>query len=222
MSNSSKIIRHKNIRMLTHICFLVAIQLILSFTPLGYIPLGFIRITTVHIPVIIGAIMYGYKAGAFLGFTFGLTSFVNNTINLTITSFVFTPFYNLPGKTHGSIASLIVCFLPRIMVGISSCFIFNLIKKISKNNMISLSIAGIIGSITNTVLVMCGIYMFFGNDYSIAIGQSFDSLFSYIIITIIGFNGVIEAIVAGILVYIIGKTLLKLKWLRTGLYLWKT
>ena len=54
---------------------IAAIIVIMAFVPfLGYIPLGFMNATTVHIPVIIGAIILGPKYGAFLGLTFGLTS----------------------------------------------------------------------------------------------------------------------------------------------------
>lgn len=78
-----------------------ALILIMAFTPfLGYIPLGFTRATIIHIPVIIGSILLGPKKGAFLGAVFGLTSFINNTLNPNVTSFVFTPFYSL-GDVHG-------------------------------------------------------------------------------------------------------------------------
>ena len=59
---------------------IAAIIVIMAFVPfLGYIPLGFMNATTVHIPVIIGAIILGPKYGAFLGLTFGLTSLWKNT-----------------------------------------------------------------------------------------------------------------------------------------------
>ena len=73
-----------------------ALIILLAFTPfLGYIPLGFTRATIIHIPVIIGSILLGPKQGAVLGLVFGLTSLVNNTVNPTATSFVFSPFYEL-------------------------------------------------------------------------------------------------------------------------------
>ena len=73
-----------------------AIICIMAFTPfLGYIPLGFTRATIIHVPVIIASLLMGPKKGAALGFVFGLTSFINNTMNPTVTSFVFTPFYSL-------------------------------------------------------------------------------------------------------------------------------
>lgn len=64
------------------------IIVVLAMTPLGYVPLGVIRATTIHIPVILGSILLGWKAGAFLGGLFGLTSLVINTMTPNLTSFV--------------------------------------------------------------------------------------------------------------------------------------
>lgn len=85
------------------------IIVVLSLTPLGYIPLGVIKATTIHIPVILGSILLGWKSGAVLGGLFGLTSFMVNTITPNLTSFVFTPFYSL-GDAHGNFWSLVICF----------------------------------------------------------------------------------------------------------------
>lgn len=70
---------------MTQVALFMALIVLMAFTPfLGYIPLGFTRATIIHIPVIIGALLLGPKKGALLGFTFGLTSFINNTMNPTV------------------------------------------------------------------------------------------------------------------------------------------
>ena len=100
-----------------------AIICIMAFTPfLGYIPLGFTRATIIHVPVIIASLLMGPKKGAALGFLFGLTSFINNTMNPTPTSFVFTPFYSI-GDVSGGLGSIIICFIPRILVGVVPYFV---------------------------------------------------------------------------------------------------
>ena len=112
-----------------------AIIVIMAFTPLGYIPLVVINATIIHIPVILGALFLGPKKGAFLGFTFGLTSFINNTINpATASAFVFSPVlaYNMVGIS-GIFRSLYICFVPRILVGIVPYFIYILIRKALKS-----------------------------------------------------------------------------------------
>jgi len=189
----------------------VAIIIALAFIPyLGYIPLGVINATTIHIPVILGALFLGPKRGAFLGGVFGLTSMINNTfINPGATSFVFSPFYNL-GQAHGSFASVIVCFVPRIMIGVVAYYVFRLVSRLFKNakgsNVIAFACAGMAGSFTNTLLVMSGIYFLFGESYASVKGIALDALYGFIL-TIIGTVGIAEAIVAVILVTAIGKVL---------------
>ena len=183
-----------------------AIIFIMAFTPfVGYIPLGFTKATIIHIPVIIASIVLGPKKGSLLGFIFGLTSLINNTINPTLTSFVFTPFYTL-GETSGNFLSLIICFVPRILVGVVPFYVVKLLSKIIKSNTIKYSIAGVLGSLTNTILVMNMIYIFFGESYGAARQTAQDALYS-VILSVILINGVPEAIVAAIITTVIIKTL---------------
>ena len=114
-----------------------ALIFVLAFTPfVGYIPLGFTRATIIHIPVIIGSLILGPKKGAVLGGVFGLTSFLNNTFNPTITSFVFTPFYSL-GEYSGGLGSVVICFLPRICIGIVPYFVYRVVIKITCEQRVS-------------------------------------------------------------------------------------
>ena len=145
-----------------------AIICIMAFTPfLGYIPLGFTRATIIHIPVIIASLLMGPKKGGVLGFVFGLTSFINNTINPTATSFVFTPFYSV-GEISGGIWSVIICFVPRILVGIVPYFVYKLaLRFVSEDTRkkgvsnVGLILAGVTGALVNTLLVMNLIFIFF-------------------------------------------------------------
>lgn len=187
------------------------IIVIMAFTPfLGYIPLGFTRATIIHIPVILASLLMGPKTGALLGLLFGLTSFINNTVNPTVTSFVFTPFYSM-GEFSGGIGSVIICFVPRILTGVVPHYIYKLVKKCSKSTGVSkigLILAGVGGSLTNTLLVMNLIYLFFKDTYAAANGVAVKAVYGFIL-SIIGINGVPEAIVAGVLTALIGRTLMK-------------
>lgn len=89
-----------------------AIIIIMAFTPLGYIPLVVINATIIHIPVILGALFCGPKKGGFLGFIFGLTSFIKNTVMPTsLSAFVFSPVLaaSMVG-TSGIVKSAFICF----------------------------------------------------------------------------------------------------------------
>lgn len=112
-----------------------AIIVIMAFTPLGYIPLVVINATVIHIPVILGALFLGPKKGAFLGFVFGLTSFINNTFKaVTASAFVFSPVLaaNVVGMS-GVFKSIYICFVPRILVGIIPYFVYILIRNLLKS-----------------------------------------------------------------------------------------
>ena len=185
-----------------------AIIVVLSMTPLGYVPLGVIKATTIHIPVIVGSIMLGWKSGAVLGGLFGLTSLIVNTVTPSLTSFVFTPFYSL-GETHGNFWSLFVCFVPRILTGIIPYFVFKGIKKLFKTESGALTCAGFCGSMTNTLLVMNFIYVFFGQEWGAAKGIAENAVYGTIL-AVIATNGIPEAIVASVITAVVGKTLFKI------------
>lgn len=194
---------------MTQVALFAALIILMAFTPfLGYIPLGFTRATIIHIPVIIGSLLLGPKKGAVLGGIFGLTSFINNTMNPTVTSFVFTPFYRL-GEYSGGIGSLIICFVPRILVGVVPFFVYRWIQKHSKAQVSAAGLiaAGVTGSLTNTLLVMNLIFLFFRDAYASANGVASSAVYGFIL-SIIGINGVPEAIVAAVLTLLIGRVLL--------------
>jgi hypothetical protein len=186
----------------------IAIIIIQAIVPmLGYIPLGFMNATIIQVTVAIGAILLGARKGAFIGLVFGLTSLWKNTFMPNPTSFVFSPFVESLGGYHGDIRSLIICLVPRILVGVVAALVFLYFNKIKKRKL-ALVLAGALSSMTNTILVMGSIYLLFGNDYASATNKAFTSL-PQIIIYIIGTQGVLEAIVSAILCFGIGSVLLK-------------
>lgn len=198
-----------NLRNMVLLAFFAAIIVVMANVPfLGYIPLGFMNATTIHIPVIIGACLLGPKAGAMLGGVFGLTSLINNTVKPIITSFVFTPFYSFDARFTGGISSLIICFVPRILIGVTAGYACIWLKKHTKS-FVAYTLSGFIGSFTNTFLVMGGIYLLFGQSYASAKGMGFSELF-YVIIGIVGINGVPEAIIASLLTAMICQPLQKM------------
>lgn len=188
-----------------------AIIVILAFSPLGYIPMGIINATIIHIPVIIGAIILGPKYGAFLGTVFGFTSLWKNTYMPNPTSFVFSPFVRV-GEYGGNFWSLVVCMVPRILVGIISYYVFKgILKALGRKKgkvAIALAGAGVAGSLTNTILVMNLIYFCFGREYGMAAKGLTDGIYG-VILGIICMNGIPEAIVSGLLTLAVAQVLLK-------------
>ena len=181
----------------------VAIIGILFVTPLGMIPLGSINATTMHIPVIVGAIILGPKFGAALGGVFGLASFLKATIAPMATSFAFSPLIPVPGLGRGSLWALVIAFVPRILVGIVAYYVYALVKMLSKNEIAAMGAGAFLGSVTNTVLVMGLIGLIFADDYAGVAGKAFD----IILRTTVLINGIPEALVAVVISVAICKAL---------------
>ncbi len=188
----------KNTSDLIKMALFVAIIILLSVTPLGYIHLGVINATTIQLPVIIGAVLFGWKKGAFLGGVFGITSMIKNTFQPNATSFVFSPFVPVFGKDEGSLLAILVCIVPRVMIGVVAGLLFAALSKTKLSKAVSAGICGFCGALTNTILVMGGIYFFFGRSYSAAREQAYETLIGTVMATITGI-GITEALVSAVI-----------------------
>ncbi len=189
-----------------------AIIIMMAFVPyLGYINLVVIKATLIHVPVIIGSILLGPKKGAFLGFVFGCTSLINNTFNPSLLSFAFSPFYSV-GEVGGNFWSIVICFVPRILVGVVPYFVYKGIRKLLKekkgSDWVAIPFASAAGALTNTLLVMNLIYFCFSDEFASAKQIALDAVYG-VILTIIATNGIPEAIVAVVLATAVCKALIK-------------
>ncbi len=189
------------------VALMMAIVILLANTPLGMIQLPIIKATTVHIPVIIGAIVLGPLAGAILGATFGVCSLLSNTFAPTLLSFAFSPFLSTTGLA-GCVKALWVSIGCRIMIGVVAGWLWILLKQIKCNQNIALIVTGFIGSMTNTIFVMGSIFLLFAKQYAEAKEVATSAVFGLIMGTVTA-SGIPEAIAAAILVFAIGKVVIK-------------
>lgn len=189
----------KSVKKLVITSLLFAIMLVLQVTNLGIITLPFspIAITILHIPVIIGACILGPLYGGVLGFLFGLLSFFQSIFAPIPTSFLFNPFYSV-GEFHGNFGSLIICFVPRILIGVFAGLLFEKLYNSKKKSIKSISapVCGLVGSLTNTILVLGFVGIFFADQY-LAATKANEALL-LVIGGVILTNGIPEAIVAAI------------------------
>lgn len=197
----------KDTRWTVSVALMMAIVILLANTPLGMIQLPIIKATTVHIPVIIGAIVLGPLAGAILGATFGVCSLISNTTAPTLLSFAFSPFLSTTGLP-GCVKALWISIGCRIMIGVVAGWLWILLKKIKCNQNIAFLLTGFVGSMTNTIFVMGSIYILLAQQYADAKEVATSAVFGLIMGTVTA-SGVPEAIAAAILVFAIGKVVLK-------------
>ena len=192
-------------RWMVSVALMAAIVIVLANTPLGMIQLPIIKATTVHIPVILGAILLGPGAGAILGAVFGICSLVSNTMAPTLLSFAFSPFLSTTG-IPGALKAIWISVGCRILIGVVAGWLWVLFTKIILNQFIALPIVGFVGSMVNTVTVMGSIYFLFAQQYAEAKEVALTAVFGLVMGTVTA-SGIPEAIAAAILVLALGKVL---------------
>ena len=183
-------------RWMVSVALMAAIVIVLANTPLGMIQLPIIKATTVHIPVILGAILLG---------VFGICSLVSNTMAPTLLSFAFSPFLSTTG-IPGALKAIWISVGCRILIGVVAGWLWVLFTKIKLNQFIALPIVGFIGSMVNTVTVMGSIYFLFAQQYAEAKEVALTAVFGLVMGTVTA-SGIPEAIAAAILVLALGKVL---------------
>ena len=199
--------RTKDTKWMVSVALMAAIVIVLANTPLGMIQLPIVKATTVHIPVIIGAVLLGPAAGAILGGVFGFCSLVSNTMAPTLLSFAFSPFMTTTGLV-GAAKALWVSVGCRILIGLTAGWLWLIFKKCKLNQTAALIITGFVGSMTNTIAVMGSIYLLFAQQYAEAKEVAITAVWGLIMGTVTA-SGIPEAIAAAILVLALGKVLLK-------------
>ncbi len=239
-------------RKLTTAAVLGAITIVLGITPLGLIPLGIINATTMHIPVIIAAIVEGPVVGGLVGLIFGVFSLINAILRPTPISFVF---YNP-----------LISVIPRILIGITSYYAYQSVKRFDDKNLkiaskilwsliliflsyilykniktgaskvniiliiilillclglfyysiktstkdFPIAIGAFVGSMTNTILVLGGIYLMYAQKYVEALNIPLENARSAILGVSIS-SGLPEAFLSIIIVTGVVKSVLKVK-----------
>ncbi|MBE6070603.1 MAG: ECF transporter S component [Clostridium butyricum] len=181
---------------ITMIGMLSGISIFLGVTRLGFIPLGPINATIMHIPVIIGAIVGGPVVGALVGLVFGLFSMYQAFTVPLPTSFIFW--------------NPLIAIVPRVLIGIVAYYLYNFLKNKFKNEKFSIGISSILATLTNTIGVMGLTYIIYLDKYATALGVSKKAA-TVGILTIIGINGSIEAIISAIISVALILTIFKIR-----------
>lgn len=197
----------KDMRWNISVALMAAVIVVLASTPLGMIQLPVIKATTVHIPVILGAVLFGPAAGAILGAVFGLCSLASNTTAPTLLSFAFSPFMSTTGLA-GVFKALWISLGCRILLGVFAGWLWRGLSMFHVKHGIALPITGFLASLIHTVLVMCSIYLLLAQQYAAAKSVGAEMVWGLIMATIFG-SGIPEAIAAAVITGLLGSILIK-------------
>ena len=201
--NLSRTRQSDRIRQMVIAGMLSAIVAVLTFTPIGMIPLPppLPSATTVHIPVLLAALVEGPVVGLVVGLVFGLCSLIRawetGMVGLTL-------FFRDPR----------ISVLPRILVPLIAFGAWWLWKKCVRSGRVTdkvgASVASVIGTIANTALCLGLIVVFYGNDLTVMINEMIaagNAEASYMnnagawLVAVVGVpNGIGESIVAAVIV----------------------
>ena len=175
-----------NTTYMVEMALLIAIILIMAFTPIGYIKTFGLEITLIVVPVAVGAVVLGPTAGAILGGVFGLTSFIQcfgmSAFGAMLLSF------NPAG-------TFVVCFVTRLVMGWLTGLIAQGLKKVKALKGASVFIANLCCPLLNTLLFMTTLILFFYQTefiQGLAKNMKVANPFAFVI-AFVGVNGLVEA-----------------------------
>ncbi|MFN7035713.1 MAG: ECF transporter S component [Bellilinea sp.] len=116
-----------------------AIAVLLGLTRLGFIPwVSGASLTIMHVPVIIGAVLEGPIVGLGIGLIFGIFSLIQAAVAPT-------------GPADVWFTNPLLSVLPRLFIGPVAWLVWQSLRKWT---VAALILAGIAGSLTNTILVL--------------------------------------------------------------------
>lgn len=189
-------------KQLTVLGLMIAVLVLMSYTPLGYLNIGPLAITFNMIPVAIAAIACGPLGGAVLGAVFGLTSFGQCIGTGGVSAMGATLFSISP------VLAFIQRFVPRFLDGWLLGYLFRWLRKATKNTTLAGYITGFLSAFLNTVFFMVALVVLFGNTEYVKnlIGGRNIIVF---ICAFVGINAICEMISATILTGVISVALKK-------------
>ena len=200
--------KKSNVRKMVTLAMMAGILLVMGMTGIGFIPLPVIKATTMHIPVILGAVLLGPGAGAVLGGVFGLCSIWANTTTPGLLAFAFSPFMSTTGLL-GAAKAVWIALGCRVLFGAIAGWLWMLLKRWNTKDLVALPVTAAIGTIIHTLLVMGSIYVLLAQQYADAKNVALSAVFGLVMGTVTA-SGIPEAIAAAVIVSIIGKALLRL------------
>lgn len=179
MANSSteKTRRMVGLSILT--ALVVVLQFVASFVLVGTFPL-----TLTLVPVVIGAALYGPKAGAWLGGVFGVVVLIMCIVGVDKGGVIL---WNV-----NPILTAVLCILKGALAGLCAGAVYKVIAR--KNSFGGVIGAAIVSPVVNTGTFIIGLTVFFNPTLVEWAGAAGKDVINYILIVLVGVNFVIELV----------------------------
>lgn len=179
---------------------MVAVILVMSLTPLGYIRTPGLSITLLTVPVAVGAIILGPVGGLICGLAFGLTSFYQCFVGGAMGTVL------LGINPFGTFVTTVVT---RTLEGFLTGLIFKGLHSIKGVKKFSYYIASLCCPLLNTLLFMSSLVLFFYNtDYVQAFVTALGAKNPLIFVALfVGVQGLIEAGICFIVASVVSRAL---------------
>lgn len=153
----------------------VALELFAGFVGIRFGPFN---ITLALAPTIIGAALYGWKAGAWLGFVFSFVVLFEPSTTLFMS-------VSVP-------ATILVVLVKGTAAGLVAGAVYNAIAK--KNKFAAVVTAGLVAPIVNTGIFLLGCVLFFFNTVSeLGAANGYTNTFAFMILGLVGLNFLVES-----------------------------
>ena len=176
--------KKNDIRTLTRLALLVAIELVMKAVGLGSVPVGPLYMSFLTLPIAVGAITMGPAVGALLGGVFGLVVLLGGIFGWDGGTVMLLMGLN-------PIGCILICIGKGILAGYLSGLAYRAIEK--KSPLAAVVTAGIVCPVVNTGLFILGMLVFYGSTLqSWAGGQN---VIYYAIFGLAGINFVVELLV---------------------------
>lgn len=173
-------------RKLTTLGLLTGVLLLMSVTPLGYFHTFGLDISLMMVPVAIGAMLMGPKAGAWLGLIFGATSFYQA---VTGSSAFSTMLFNI-----NPIYAFLLCIPTRVLMGFLTGVIFKAVQKVDKKKTVCYFVGGFFAAFLNTLFFMGVLLICYWNtEFIQGINETLGGLNPLMfVVAFVGVNGALE------------------------------
>lgn len=155
---------------------LTAVVVVLQALAVVIRPTGIFNISLVLVPIVVGAALYGYKAGAWLGFVFSVVVLFTDTAAFMAIS--------IPG-------TIITVLVKGTVAGLAAGLVYQALQK--KNKVLAALSSAVVCPVVNTGLFLAGCVLFFMDTIKgWASATGYASAFTYMIFALVGVNFLIE------------------------------